>query len=109
MYKNLLLRTQATLETDAGLQAALLHEADTLRNRALELQRARPASYTIPEGTVVTPGPPPPRPASAASWGSRRPDQLGLRGHCYHRRGEGPSQDQGHASRLRADGDCEWQ
>lgn len=62
VYKNLLLRTQATLETDAGLQAALLHEADTLRNRALELQRARPASYTIPEGTVVTPGPPPPPP-----------------------------------------------
>jgi len=62
VYKKLLLRTQATLETDAGLQAALLHEADTLRNRALELQRARPASYTIPEGTVVTPGPPPPPP-----------------------------------------------
>ena len=62
VYKNLLLRTQATLETDAELQAALLHEADTLRNRALELQRARPASYTIPEGTVVTPGPPPPPP-----------------------------------------------
>ena len=62
VYKNLLLRTQATLETDAELQAALLHEADTLRNRALELQRAWPASYTIPEGTVVTPGPPPPPP-----------------------------------------------
>ena len=57
VYKNLLLRTQATLETDTELQASLLHEADTLRNRALELQRARPASYTIPEGTVVTPGP----------------------------------------------------
>ena len=62
VYKNLLLRTQATLETDTELQASLLHEADTLRNRALELQRARPASYTIPEGTVVTPGPPPPPP-----------------------------------------------
>jgi TonB family protein len=62
VYKNLLLRTQATVETDAELQATLLHEADTLRNRALELQRARPASYTIPEGTVVTPGPPPPPP-----------------------------------------------
>lgn len=62
VYKNLLLRTQATVETDAELQAALLHEADTLRNRALELQRAHPASYTIPEGTVVTPGPPPPPP-----------------------------------------------
>ena len=62
VYKNLLLRTQATLETDAELQAALLRDADALRNRALELQRARPASHTIPEGTVVTPGPPPPPP-----------------------------------------------
>jgi TonB family protein len=62
VYKNLLLRTQATLEIDAGLQAALLRDADALRNRALALQRARPASYTIPEGTVVTPGPPPPPP-----------------------------------------------
>lgn len=62
VYKNLLLRTRATLETDAGLQAALLRDADALRNRALDLQRARPASHTIPEGTVVTPGPPPPPP-----------------------------------------------
>lgn len=66
VYKNLLLRTQATLEIDAALQATLLHEADTLRDRALDLQRARPASYTIPEGTVVTPGPPPPPPPPPA-------------------------------------------
>ena len=62
LYRNLLLRTQATLETDAELQTALLREADALRNRALEQQRARPASHTIPEGTLVTPGPPPPPP-----------------------------------------------
>jgi protein TonB len=62
VYKNLLLRTQATLETDAKLQAALLRDADALRNRALELQRTRPASYAIAEGTVVTPDPAPPPP-----------------------------------------------
>ena len=38
VYKNLLLAYQATLETDTELQASLLHEADTLRNRALELR-----------------------------------------------------------------------
>ena len=62
VYKNLLLRTLATVQPDADLQAALLRDADALRNRALELQRPRPASSTIPEGTVITPGPPPPPP-----------------------------------------------
>ena len=62
VYQNLLLRTLAALETDAELQSALLRQADVVRNRAVELQRARPASHTIPEGTVVTPGPPPPPP-----------------------------------------------
>src|SRR5687767_7659996 len=62
VYKNLLLRTQAALETDAELQSGLLRQADVARNRAIELQPARPASHTIPEGTIVTPGPPPPPP-----------------------------------------------
>jgi len=61
VYKNLLLRVQSTLEADAGTRDALVREADTLRNRALQLQREG-ASKPIPEGTVVTPGPPPPPP-----------------------------------------------
>jgi protein TonB len=61
VYKNLLLRVQSTLEGDPGTRDALVREADTLRNRALQLQREN-ASKPIPEGTVVTPGPPPPPP-----------------------------------------------
>ena len=61
VYKNLLLRVQSTLEADPGTRDALVREADTLRNRALQLQREG-ASKPIPEGTIVTPGPPPPPP-----------------------------------------------
>jgi TonB family protein len=61
VYKNILLRTQATMETDPAVKDELIREADTLRTRALQLQSAR-AAEPIPEGTVVTPGPPPPPP-----------------------------------------------
>ena len=64
IYKNILLRTQSVLETDAAAKAALVREADVLRNRALELQKTR-QTQAIPEGTVVStnaPAPPPPPP-----------------------------------------------
>jgi len=43
-YKNILLRLQANQETDAAKRQALVAEADTVRNRAMELNRARQAS-----------------------------------------------------------------
>ena len=61
VYKNIMLRTQAAAETDPATREALIRDADSLRNRALQLQSAR-FFQPIPEGTVVTPGPPPPPP-----------------------------------------------
>ncbi len=40
-YKNILLRMRANLETDKTRQAQLIAEADALRNRAMELNKAR--------------------------------------------------------------------
>ena len=42
-YKNLLLRLQANLEKDQAKQAALLKEADKLRDQALDLQKKQAA------------------------------------------------------------------
>jgi tetratricopeptide (TPR) repeat protein len=42
-YKNILLRMQANIETDRVKQAALIKEADELRDRALELRKQRAA------------------------------------------------------------------
>jgi TonB family protein len=61
VYKNIMLRTQALAETDPAAREALIREADTLRNRAMQLQSARGAE-TVPVGAVLTPGPPPPPP-----------------------------------------------
>ena len=70
VYKNILLRTKATMDTDPAVQAALIREADALRNRALELAQAQ-RGKAIPEGTVVNtnvpPPPPPPPPPGGAS------------------------------------------
>jgi TonB family protein len=70
VYKNILLRTKATMDTDPAVQAALIREADALRNRALELAQAQ-RGKAIPEGTVVNtnvpqPPPPPPPPGGAS-------------------------------------------
>ena len=70
VYKNILLRTKATMDTDPAVQAALIREADALRNRALELAQAQ-RGKAIPEGTVVNtnvpPPPPPPPPPDGVS------------------------------------------
>ena len=70
VYKNILLRTKATMEADPAAQAALIREADMLRNRALELAQAQ-RGKAIPEGTVVNtnvpPPPPPPPPPGGVS------------------------------------------
>ena len=48
VYKNILLRQQALLETDAAKQKELIREADELRNKAMQLQKtggaAKPAA-----------------------------------------------------------------
>ncbi|MGZ8831445.1 MAG: hypothetical protein ACXW2Q_13835, partial [Thermoanaerobaculia bacterium] len=44
IYMNLMLRQQALIETDPLRQQALIAQADQLRNRAIELNRARKAA-----------------------------------------------------------------
>ena len=61
-YKNLLLRSQALLESDPTAQKRLLAEADQLRNRAIEVRNQRVASG-MPTATY----PPPEQPAAGAS------------------------------------------
>ena len=39
LYKNILLRQQANLETDAAKQKELIQQADQLRNKAMEIQK----------------------------------------------------------------------
>jgi TonB family protein len=63
IYKNLLLRAQAGVETDASKRQALLSEADQLRRRALELRAANGAEMRfVPRGDGPAPPPPPPPP-----------------------------------------------
>jgi TonB family protein len=47
-FKNLLLRQRAALETDPVQKQQLVAEADALRNRAMEINRARAAGRTGP-------------------------------------------------------------
>jgi len=39
VYKNIILRQQATVEKDPGLQKKLIEEADQLRNKAMDMQK----------------------------------------------------------------------
>lgn len=86
-YKNLLLRSQALLETDPAAQKTLTDEADRLRDRANELRKERvaagapAATYTavgVTGGTAyaVAPPPPPP-PPPAATVGGQAPVRVG--------------------------------
>jgi TonB family protein len=65
-YKNILLRMKANLDTDASRRQVLLAEANALRNRAMELQKAG-TGYKAPvdpsAGTPPQPPPPPPPPS----------------------------------------------
>ena len=70
IYKNLLLRMKANLESDPFLKQQLIAEADVLRNRALELNKGRtaigPSGAGVPLGAPPPPPPPPPPPSDAA-------------------------------------------
>jgi TonB family protein len=60
-YKNILLRMKANLESDAVRRDSLIAEADQLRNRAIELQKARSGGRTA----IGEPPPPPAPPGSS--------------------------------------------
>jgi TonB family protein len=71
IYKSLLLRTQAGLESDATTQQGLLREADALRNEAIKLRQTLPAQTTfVPKGAVPPPPPPPPPAPSVVPAGT---------------------------------------
>ncbi len=59
-YKNIMLRMQGNLETDAVRRQALFAEADTLRNRAMQLAKSRPPAPRQPGEPGAPPPPPPP-------------------------------------------------
>ncbi|HET7697358.1 MAG TPA: M56 family metallopeptidase [Vicinamibacterales bacterium] len=66
IYKNILLRMQALMVSDADEQRRLIEEANALRARAIELRKAQ----GLPEGGWAggPPPPPPPPPPSAPSF-----------------------------------------
>ncbi len=67
LWKNILLRTQANLETDPFQKQRLLAEADTLRARVVELNKNRIAINSGSNGVSLGPPPPPPPPPGSAS------------------------------------------
>ena len=67
-YKNLLLRMRANLETDPFQKQQLIAEANTLRSRAIELNKGRTAINGANTGVMLgSPPPPPPPPPGLAS------------------------------------------
>lgn len=65
-YKNILLRMRANLETDPVQKQQLIAEADTLRARAVELNKSRTAINGAGGGVMLGPAPPPPPPPGMA-------------------------------------------
>jgi TonB family protein len=80
-YKNLLLRMRASLETDPFQKQQLIAEADALRSRAIELNKARVAIRSDNSGVALgappPPPPPPPSDPSAASPSGPAPVRVG--------------------------------
>ena len=72
VYKNILLRAQATMETDAVAREDLIRQAEALRTRALDVQKTR-ARQAIPEGTLVNLNVPPPPPPPPPPGGVKEP------------------------------------
>ena len=66
IYKNLLLRVQAQLETNPDDRARIVAEADRLRSQAMALRKQQPAQPRHP-GTMPPPPPPPPPPGEAST------------------------------------------
>jgi protein TonB len=72
VYKNILLRTRATLEPDPAVRQAIVRDADELRNRALQLAQAQ-RWKNVPEGAVVDTDVPPPPPPPPPPGGTAEP------------------------------------
>lgn len=70
IYKNILLRHQASSEADPSRQSQLIAEADALRSRAMEIRKSQPPAGRGGRGGVIVaagdapPPPPPPPPPS---------------------------------------------
>ena len=62
-YKNIMLRMKANLVTNAAQREQLLAEAETLRTRAMQLARQRPAANVNGDPAAPPPPPPPPPPS----------------------------------------------
>jgi TonB family protein len=86
IVKNILLRQQANLETNASAQAQLIAEADQLRTRAIELQQSQRqlvasdrsgVGVGVRTGAAPPPPPPPPPPAGAALVDGMAPVRVG--------------------------------
>jgi TonB family protein len=88
IYKNIFLRMQANLETDASSQRQLIAEADVLRNRAMELSKMRgqvvrragdppPPPPPPPPGMAPPPPPPPPPPGQEQFVDGLQPLRVG--------------------------------
>jgi TonB family protein len=69
VYKNILLRMKATMESDPAARQALLAEADALRNRAMQLKMTtgQDAMVFVPAPGQPPPPPPPPPPGELMS------------------------------------------
>ena len=78
VYKNLLLRIQATLEPDPARQESLVTQADALRARALQVRDRRADAAGRPPGDAANrppvPAPPPPPPPPPPPEGIARAD-----------------------------------
>ena len=68
VYKNILLRMRAELETDAVQKQQLIAEADALRARAIELNKQRAAINGSGQSVAMGPMPPPPPPPPAPPY-----------------------------------------
>jgi TonB family protein len=81
VYKNILLRMQSNLESDPSMRQALLAEAEALRARATELNKARAAgrsmSFAVRPQDGAPPPPPPPPPGEAATVDGVVPVRIG--------------------------------
>jgi TonB family protein len=70
VYKNILLRHQAAMETDPSRRQVLIAEADGLRNRAIDLRKAQQQTQGAPgagRAAGMPPPPPPPPPPGGKS------------------------------------------
>jgi TonB family protein len=66
VYKSLLLRDQAQIESDAVRQGSLIQEADDLRSRAATSRPTATATSSEWESVTAYPSPPPPPPVPGA-------------------------------------------